>query len=196
MTRHLLGAALVLLAAWTTPSAASDAPLPALARAEIAVGRFTQQRRLPELERPIVSRGRFAYHAERGLLWHVEEPVESVLLIDADGVYQDGQRVEGGRALAAVRPVFRGLFGGDLDALERHFALERRAADNGWRLRLLPRDETLAAAVESIVITGADAPTGLVIRAADGGRTELEFRDVSHPDRLGPELRRAFDRAR
>lgn len=189
---------LLLLAVGAVPAlAASDGDvLPELVRHDAAVGRFTQQRRLPELERPIESSGRFAYADERGLLWQVREPVASNLVIDADGVFRDGERVRDSQALAAIRPLFAGLFGGDLEGLERDFTVSRTDVDSGWRLVLEPRDAGLARALERLVIAGDAEPTRLVIESADGGRTELHFHDIAHPDTLDEDLLRAFDRAR
>jgi hypothetical protein len=187
--------ALLLLCA--PPVAIGDTgELPELVQHETAVGRFVQRRQLPELERPIVSRGRFVYSAGRGLLWLIEEPVESRLVIDAEGVYQDGKPVRGGGAFEAIRPLFESLFSGDFGPLERDFSITREDAGERWRLELRPRDGQLARALDRITIEGIDTPLRLVIAASDGGRTELEFTDVTHPERLDEALIQAFDRAR
>lgn len=194
MRRQLLALPLVLLA---LPAPGAGTALPeGLGGHDTAVGAFVQRRHVPDLERPLESRGRFAYHADRGLLWQVEEPVESVLVIDGTGVYQDGRRVGGTGGLAAVAPIFRGLFGGEPARLARHFRVTREDAASGWRLRLEPRDAGMAEAIASITITGDTDPDGLVIAAADGSRTEIVFADVAHPARLEPSVLRAFDRAR
>lgn len=190
----MLIALLVLFA--PAPAIGDTAGLPGLVQQETAVGRFVQRRQLPELERPIVSRGRFAYSAERGLLWLIEEPVESRLVIDAEGVHQDGEPVRGSSVFEAIRPLFESLFSGDLAPLGRDFAITREDAGEGWRLALRPREGRLARALDRITIEGADTPRRLVIAASDGGRTELEFTDVTHPERLDEALIQAFDRAR
>lgn len=178
------------------PAIADTGELPELVQHETAVGQFVQRRRLPELERPIVSRGRFAYAAGRGLLWLVEEPVESRLVIDADGVHQDGAPVRGSGAFEAIRPLFESLFSGDLAPLERDFLVTREDVEPGWRLALRPRDGRLARALDGITIEGAETPRRLVIEASDGSRTALEFTDITHPERLDEALIQAFDRAR
>lgn len=178
------------------PAVSEAVELPELVRHETTTGEFVQRRRLPELERPIVSRGRFAYSAGRGLLWLIEAPIESRLVVDAQGVYQDGEPVRGSGAFEAIRPLFESLFSGDLGALEREFEVIREDAGAGWRLALSPSDGRLARAVERITIEGAGTPRRLVIAASDGSRTVLEFTDVTHPERLDEALIRAFDRAR
>lgn len=194
MRGMILIALLVLFAPAPAVSAAGD--LPELVQRETAVGRFVQRRQLPELERPIVSRGRFAYSAGRGLLWLIEEPVESHLVIDSEGVYQDGEPIRGSGAFGAIRPLFESLFSGDLAPLQRDFGVTREAGGAGWRLLLTPRDDRLAEALDRIIIEGADTPRRLVIEASDGSRTEMEFEDVTHPERLDEALIQAFDRAR
>jgi hypothetical protein len=187
-----------LVVALAPDHAAGDrSVLPQLVQHDTAVGDFEQRRRLPELERAIVSRGRFAYSEAHGLLWLIEEPVASRLVIDAQGVHQDGEPVRGGAAIEAIRPLFESLFSGDLAPLERDFTVTREDADaGGWRLTLQPRDGQLARALDRIVMEGAETPRRLAIHASDGGRTELAFTDVTHPDRLDEALIQAFDRAR
>ncbi len=191
------GAILIVLLVLFAPAPAigGSAELPELVQHETAVGRFVQRRQLPELERPIVSRGRFAYSAERGLLWLIEAPIESRLVIDAEGVRQDGEPVRGSAAFEAIRPLFESLFSGDLGPLERDFTVSREDAGQDWRLVLSPRDGRLARALDRITIEGADTPRRVVIEASDGSRTELEFTDITHPERLDEALIQAFDRA-
>lgn len=177
------------------PAIGDTGKLPRLVQHESVVGRFVQRRQLPELERPIVSRGRFAYSAGRGLLWLIKEPIESRLVIDAEGVYQDGEPVRESGAFEAIRPLFESLFSGDLAPLERDFAVTREDAGEGWRLVLTPRDGRLARALERVIIEGAGIPRRVVIETSDGGSTELEFTDVNHPERLDEALIQAFDRA-
>lgn len=191
----LLLVALLLVAAPAGVAGAS-AGLPELVQHETAVGRFEQRRRLPELERPIVSRGRFAFSAGRGLLWLIDEPVESRLVIDADGVHQDGEPVRDSGAIEAIRPLFESLFSGDLALLQRDFSVSREDPETGWRLTLRPRDDRLARVLDRITLAGTDTPRRLVLEAGDGGRTELAFTDVTHPERLDEALIQAFDRAR
>ena len=199
MSRRLRAGLHVLLAALLiAPSgiAADATSLPELNAHDIVVGRFIQRRHLPQLERPIASSGRFAYERGRGLLWQVTEPIASSLVIAADGVFQDGEPVEGAGALRAVAPVFGALFAGESDRLGRHFEVDREATETGWRLQLRPRDATLAAAIERIVVAGQSGPDSLVLIGANGGRTELAFDDIRYPARLDEDLRRAFGRGR
>ncbi|MFW5969552.1 MAG: LolA family protein [Halofilum sp. (in: g-proteobacteria)] len=190
----------ILVALLMLPGAAQAAgeraDVPELVQHDTAVGDFVQRRELPELERPIVSRGRFAYSARRGLLWLIEEPVESRLVIDAEGVHQDGEPVRGSGALEAIRPLLESLFRGDLAPLEDGFSVTREDAGEGWRLVLDPRDDQLARALDRVIIEGVDTPRRLVITTSDGDRTELEFTDVTHPERLDEALIQAFERVR
>jgi hypothetical protein len=176
--------------------------LPELARHDTAVGAFTQRRQLPELDRAIESSGRFAYSRERGLVWQVREPVESRLVITDAGIYQDGEPVSASGAMRAVEPIFRGLFGGEVDGLRRHFRVETANTDEAstgeasrWRLRLAPESDPLARAIARVELAGAAEPASLLLVGADGGRTAITFRDIRHPERLAAPLRQALARA-
>lgn len=185
---------------WLLPAmaAAQEAPaaLPDLDAHDITRGEFTQRRRLPELNRPLVSNGRFVHDTERGILWEVLEPAPSTLVIAPRGVYQNGQRHGAGNPVAALRPVFRALFSGDMRSLHDYFEVSERTTDSGWRLELRPRDDTLASALESITLHGDEFPREVVIHDTEGGVTELRFSAIEYPDSLEPSEKRAFDRGR
>jgi len=190
-------ALLVLLLAplGDSPCASDDALVGQLSRHTITVGEFTQERHIAELERPVESSGRFVYHADRGVFWVVESPVESRLVIDSAGIYQDGERVSGQGVLDTIRPLFGALFGGDRSALEQRFDVERSQGDGPWDIRLTPKGSAMARAIEAIEITGDARPRSVTIRATDGSRTSLTFDNIAHPQQLPPASRRAFDRA-
>lgn len=194
MIRAALALLIPLVAAPAGSRAGDDAPLVQLKRDTITVGEFAQQRHIPDLERPVESTGRFVYHAQRGVFWVVESPVESRLVIDSSGVYQDGERVSGKGMLRTIRPLFGALFGGDRSALEQRFRLERSQRNDGWTLRLVPKGAAMARAIDAIEITGDEDPRTVTIHGADGSRTALRFADIAHPERLPPASRRAFDR--
>ncbi len=194
MTRATLALLGLLLAAVGSPRGGGDALVPTLTRHTITVGEFTQERHIADLERPVRSSGRFVYHADRGVLWVVESPVASRLVIDSSGVYQDGERVAGRGVLAAIRPLFGALFGGDRAALEQRFRIERTQQGAGWALRLIPKGAALARAIDAIEITGEERPRSVTLRGADGSRTVLTFDAIAHPESLTPASRRAFDR--
>ena len=173
----------------------ADSVLPELDAHDITRGEFTQTRRLPELSRPLRSSGRFVHDVDHGIIWQVLEPAPSTLVITPRGLYQDGEHHSGANPMTTLRPVFRALFSGDMARLEDHFEVTAGEAGEGWTLELKPRDSSLAAALQKIILSGDDYPQQVVIKDGDGGRTELRFAAIEHPDTLDEQSQQAFERA-
>ena len=197
MSRVLLVALLWPLMAMSAGAGLpDDTPLPELAAHDITRGEFTQQRQLPELTRPLRSSGHFVHDVDRGILWQVVEPAPSTLVIIARGLYQNGERQSGASPMTSLRPVFRALFSGDMARLEDHFEVTPAETGTGWSLVLKPRDSSLAEALREIILSGDDYPQQVIIKDGDGGRTELRFSAIEHPETLDAREQQAFDHVR
>jgi outer membrane lipoprotein carrier protein len=65
---------------------------------ETVAAAFTQEKSIPLLTRPLVSRGRLYYRAPDNIRWEYTEPIQSVTLLTGDRVrtylYADGRWVE------------------------------------------------------------------------------------------------------
>jgi hypothetical protein len=143
---------------------------------------FVQTRRSPDLERPLVTRGRMVVWGEGGVLWETVQPVRStVALRPASTVVVD----EGGaRAVRDVRDdalaarigrVLRAVVHGDGEALERWFRVAPRVEGGRWSLVLTPHRGPLASAIESIQVTGGDYVEAVSIAERGGDATEIRF---------------------
>ncbi len=192
------GAALMLVVLWwpleSLAAGDTDIPLPELDAHDITRGEFTQIRQLPELTRPLRSSGRFVHDVDRGILWQVDEPAPSTLVITPGGLYRNGERQSGASPMTTLRPVFRALFSGDMARLQDHFEVTTKAVDVGWELELSPRDSSLADALASITLSGDAYPHKVMIKEGEGGRTELRFAAIEHPETLDEQTQQVFER--
>jgi hypothetical protein len=168
----------------------------------ITRGNFSQQKTLPILTQPLLSSGSFIYDASRGVLWQVEKPVLSRLVIGPSGLYQDGKLQASGGAAAMVQSIFQGLLSGDLQALQSQFTIKGETVKGKallsegdrkhWQLTLIPRGEPLSKAIASIVLRGASEAEQLTIHELQGSVTQLTLFDQNHPAALTVAEQQAF----
>lgn len=195
--RRLLAALLLSVSA-----AAGAADLQAQIAAQLSAqpltrGRFAQEKTLPFLSRPLQSSGEFLYSAEFGVLWRVQEPVASELVITDAGLFQNGERLAGGAGpMGTVKDVFQGLLGGRLAALQRYFTLVAGGDPQHWQLQLTPKPGPLQQALTAVELRGGSALDSLALTEPGGARTRIIFSAIEHPAALTDSERREFADAR
>lgn len=68
------------------------------------------------------------------------------------------------------------VLGGNVAALRKQFAVGFLSANDGWTVRLLPKDPKVQTKVAEIIVTGKDAALrGLVLRLFNGDRIAIEM---------------------
>ncbi len=173
-----------------------DVPqLPDLINAPVTAAEFTQARLPAGFTRPLLSTGSFIYHQELGLLWRVQKPVASELLIAGTAVYQDAEPLPVGGLMADLQPLFAALFAGNLFALHAHFQVQEQTSTSGWHWILLPRQQPLLGLLASIDVYGDAQVRKLVLQDQEQGRTELVFGDFSYAGVDDADTQRAFAQA-
>lgn len=147
-------------------------------------GSFIQKKSLSMLPRPIVSSG--AYQLKNNgeqLLWHTETPVESFVVINKQGIYeqQDNKRVAllkaSGEQFKTIEQLFSALLKGDLEQLENYFSLDLISEDKQlpWCLQLLPNDENFKKIIEKIELYGESSVNKIIIYELGSSRTLIEL---------------------
>ena len=153
-----------------------------LARNAMICADFTQSKSLRALTRPLVSRGRFVFIAEKGVLWRVREPFPSQVLIKKDALISwDGegkpQRLGFGKnpIFRSLSRVFLAVFSGELDRLRETFEIESAVSQSNWRLVLTPLDTGFAAKIARIRASGGRFVVELRIEEGRGDKTVVKF---------------------
>jgi hypothetical protein len=147
---------------------------------------FTEVHEYAMLNRPLESSGELLYDAPDRLEKRTLAPKAETLVLAAGVVtVQRGRRHysfelrEHPELLPLIESI-RATLAGDRAALERYFRVEFEGDPAHWRLRLVPRDTTLARSVRQLRIEGAgDVLSTVEIQQADGDRSRLT---------IGPEL--------
>lgn len=157
-------------------------------------GEFVQEKALVGFRHALRSSGRFLVARERGVVWDTRQPFASTLVIGADGLRSDGERlVDGDAALARVNALLVAVISGRFDALEADFAIEvLDAAADRWQLRLTPRQPALAEVIAWIELRGNAFVDAVTFADAAGNRTSIEFR-AQQAGALDPDESARFD---
>lgn len=151
--------------------------------APVIRGSFVQEKALAGFGDLLRSNGRFVFSREQGVVWQVEAPFPSTIVITAEGLYE---RDEGGQwqytdsdaqpALALIHTLTTALMSADLQRLQAHFDLHaEQSLQTGWRMLLRPKPGPLAEVLARVQLRGAQLVQGLVMEELGGDRTEIEL---------------------
>lgn len=153
-------------------------------------GTFTQRKYLAELERPLISTGRFVVADSYGLLWQIERPIQAQLVITRQHLVRRSNGHEIARigadrqpALRVVAAVLLAVFQADMDRLRQYFEIEAQSRDQDrWAMTLRPTGGAVSAFIERLRIQGAAHIERIEIDQPGGDRSVIEL----HVATLGP----------
>lgn len=169
---------LPLVAQGADPLAAVMAALRAV-RASRAT--FVEEKQVPELDRPIVSRGTLAWRAPDRLEKLTMDPAPETFLVEGDRLTierpQRGLRETIALdAAPEIRPLveaLRATLAGDIATLRQHHEVGFSGDVGQWRITLVPRSLRLRGAVQRITLEGRGGFLAVVETQGNDGRTRL-----------------------
>lgn len=142
---------------------------------------FVQEKHLPILARPLVSRGSFRYQKPGSLRWEYREPVPSILVMH-DGRTRrfvggpSGWTEESGRGLEAMQVVMEEIAGWLAGRFADNPLFDARL-ESGRRIVLVPKEEGLRRLIQRIELGLADRPG--VLRSVSVYESESAFTRMS-----------------
>ena len=159
--------------------------LSALRQAMDSRADWTMTRRLPGSSRTLESSGTVDCRIGRGIVWAVKEPFESSVEMTTNAMIftdEDGRRVKSLGELphyAEIRQATDAFVAGDTNAFDGVFSVtERRTADGGWTVTLVPEVSAMKRLFTSVELSGAALPTNAVMRTEGGGMSEIRFKEL------------------
>lgn len=165
--------------AHASAGAVMDPRLARLAKVEEISGRFTQQRTLKGLSRPLIATGEFAYWRNQGLYWHTLTPLETSLLASptavTTGLPGSARQQMSGQIESRTTALIFALFAMDLAQLQRDFTLDLSWQGERWRLRLTPSNTTMALAVATVVLAGGNQVDTIELTSKAGDITLIQL---------------------
>jgi hypothetical protein len=177
--------------------AVAIAALPSVCFAQIAIGptltpgqtlsgRFAQVRNLKGISSTLKSEGTFVLAPGKGLIWRIEEPIQTVTIITPAGIRQiiNGSEVQSIDAakvpfVSHFYDMLDGALMGDWTAMRHDFALQTKGDHAAWRTLLTPLrpNDPIAGMLASIVITGGKMVDGVEINRTNGDSERIGFLD-------------------
>src|SRR5580700_4644801 len=176
----------VAIVALSTVSFAQLAMGPRLAPGQTLHGRFVQARNLKGISSTLKSNGTFVLAPGKGLIWRIEDPIQTVTIITPTGIRQiingnEVQTIEAAKVpfVAHFYDMLDGALMGDWTAMGHDFAVQTNGDRAAWRTLLTPvrPDDPIAGMLASIVITGGKMVDGVEISRKNGDSERIEFLD-------------------
>ena len=161
-------------------------------------GRFTQQKYLRTLDKPVTTSGRFALRPGHGLFWHLQKPFELRLRVRRDGISrQDASgawKSNGSQSTQAAQvKLFMAVLGGDTAELQRHFTLKLSGSAGNWQLLLLPKTVVMKQVFENITISGDKLVRRIELKEKQGDRTVMQFEQLQTDQTLDAAAKQALE---
>lgn len=178
-------------------------PAAALRAAQVMRGKFIYKKFLKEIPQPLLSRGEFVFARELGIDWHTREPFDSDFVLTTQGMTQRDEgkitlQMSAGEqpAVQIVAHIFLALLSLDVGSLQNSFALfgwqQGKSGSETWQVGLRPTVSAIASVFKEAVVSGAAQVDTLVLRDANGDRTEIGFTDIRYASGVQPADRALF----
>lgn len=184
MNRGLIAA--IAIALLSSVSFAQLAMGPTLAPGQTLHGRFVQARNLKGISSTLKSEGTFVLAPGKGLIWRIEDPIQTVTIITPDGIRQiingsEVQRIDAAKVpfISHFYDMLDGALMGDWTAMRHDFAVQTKGDRAAWRTLLTPvrPNDPIAGMLASIVISGGKMVDGVEISRANGDSERIAFLD-------------------
>ena len=144
---------------------------------------FTEKKFSSLLSAPVVSSGKLVYRRPDIVEKNIETPrKESYRFIGEELVVtRDGKErripLSSQPLLAAFAASLRGVLGGDLDLLRKHYVLSLQGDEPSWRLDMMPIDEETLRFVKRVTVSGRAGRVGQIeVRESSGDHSVLQVR--------------------
>jgi len=173
---------------------------PTLAAGQTLHGRFVEERHLKGLSSTLKSEGSFVLASGKGLIWRMEQPIQTLTVITPAAIRQiingsEVQHIDAARVpfIAHFYDMLNGSLIGDWSAMRHDFVVKSTGDRQAWRTVLTPLqpDDPIAGMLASIVISGGKMVDSVDINRTNGDSEHMAFLDqkVSNVPLVGEEAR-------
>lgn len=154
--------------------------------------------------RTLKSSGQYVFCSE-GIMWKTEKPFPSTLVLSASRMIQiskNGQKTvtdtSTNETFRSIASTLTSVFLNDIDRLRENFNVEF-SSKNGteWNAVLNPKDKTVAAVIESMVLKGTSSAgsaeiTSIELNESSGDRISYTFTERYYPKELTSDEKALF----
>ena len=157
-----------------------------LSKNKITKGNFIQEKTITKTGKVLKSSGNFIF-SESGILWATEKPFPSTMILGKDFMIQvsaDGTKkimnAGGNEVFKNISSTLLAVFSNNVPALNDKFNIEFNTQKENWTVILKPKDSTVAAFMNSIVLNGnsSSAKTEIIsveLTEAKGNKVLYKF---------------------
>jgi len=174
-----------------------------LAAHPVVRGNFEQEKTLSRLNRSLKSSGNFIIASGLGMVWDTVKPFASTLALGKDYIIQSrpgGQRnvisAQGNETFLRMAEVISAVFSGNSQGLTDNFIIYYSpgvaAADSGWEMGLGPRDTSIGAFAEKIIMKGDTAIKSIFIYEQNGDTVQYLLSNHNYPAELNVNEKKLF----
>ncbi|MDR2260405.1 MAG: outer membrane lipoprotein carrier protein LolA [Azoarcus sp.] len=171
-----------------------------LVLAPVTKGEFLQTRKLAQIDKPLVSNGRFLVARDIGVIWENIAPFAQTTRLTKNEILQTHDQGTATRLSADKEPVVGvinailfGALSGDIEALAQRFDYSGKVTGDAWRLDFTPKDASLARFVRGLALSGGRGIERIEITSAAGDVTHIEFKAQVQAGALSGEDRKRFE---
>lgn len=146
--------------------------------------RFIETRHSALLKAPLVLEGTLTYRRPDRVEKHVLSPYDERITVEGGQITLDNRTqnrkktisISGAPGIAALIESVRATRAGDLDALQRYFALQLEGSRDQWTLTLRPLDDQLGRYVSLLALSGSAARIDrITVEEAGGDSSVMEI---------------------
>ncbi len=159
---------------------------PTLAPGQTLHGRFVQERHLQGLASTLKSQGAFVLVPGRGLIWRIDVPIQTTIVITPAAIRQilngnEVQHIDSAKVpfIAHFYDMLNGALMGDWAAMRHDFVVKTTGDRTAWRTVLTPLrpEDPIASMLASIVVTGGKVVDAVDINRSNGDSEHMVFID-------------------
>lgn len=141
---------------------------------------FEQIKQLKALSRPLKSSGKLWLSSKQQLVWQMQKPIKSTLVLDGAEVTQfdkSDQKLQtpNNAIIGKISQVFLNLIKGDFNQLETNFEANLECQGEHWKLSLYPKEKTFENLFSHLSIEGETYLSQIVIEEKRGDLTILQL---------------------
>lgn len=151
---------------------------------------FEQIKQIKALSRPLKSSGELWLSSTQQLVWQMQKPIKSTLVLDGTEVTQFDKndkklQTPNNAIIGKISQVFLNLIKGDFNQLETNFETNLECQGEHWKLSLHPKEKMFANLFSRLSIEGETHLSQIVIEEKRGDLTTLQLSQ--------PENKQTFD---
>lgn len=179
------------VAADAKPAAVAAAPVkPAIARRlaspPLLSGRFSQEKKVAGLKKPLLSQGDFLVERDKGVIWRTQKPFAAAVAVTAKGIWSLKQAGTGIKRssihqgnLGVAMDMIQKVLAGDPSLLSKAFKVTGQGDSASWSMELKPLDPVVARVITAIRLQGSAHVDRVEYSEANGDKTRIAFTDVA-----------------